>query len=304
MVESLFSDDINPSDELYCIIRDEPRYARDKAWMEELWDTYQDYADKDFQKQLAQDFHARFWEMYLTCTLIFNSFKVVPKLTRSEGPDIEIDDSLRRIFLEAIAPSEGVSNNPDKVRRLEINTVKAMPVPEREILLRYSGAIAEKYKKYQIYLKQGIVSPSDCYIIALNSCKIETAIIDMTNTNDLPRIVKVVLPIADKVISVSSTQKVTVSYDYRPNISRSSGSLIPTNLFLVDKYSGLSGILYSDSDVVKHPNRAGHEFIFIHNPKSMQNAIPNEYFKLGIEYFVELGKINFSVYWKDWRNKI
>ena len=76
MGEKLFSDDINPSDELYRIIRDENRCANLKSDMENLWGIYHPYADGDFPKQLAQDFHARFWEMYLTCTLIYNSFKV------------------------------------------------------------------------------------------------------------------------------------------------------------------------------------------------------------------------------------
>ncbi len=220
MAEHLFIDDINPCDELYRIIRDEDRCLHYKSYMEDLWRIYHPYADRDFPKQLPQDFHARFWEMYLTCTLISKSFKVIPKQTRAQGPDILIDDSSSKIFLEAITPSEGASSNPDKVPRLEVNTFKATPVPDTEIILRYSSAIADKYKKYLAYLKQGIVSLFDSYVIALNSCKIETAIIDTTGTNDLPRIIKAVLPIGYKevVISRGSGQTVPWHYQYRPDI--------------------------------------------------------------------------------------
>ncbi len=301
MTEELFIDNIATVDELYRIIRDEERVAGLKSYMENLWETYYPYADRDFPKQLAQDFHARFWEMYLTCTLISMSFNVLPKQTRSQGPDILINESSRRIFLEAITPSEGASNNKDKVQKLIANTFKAVPVQDIEIILRYAGAISDKYKKYREYLEQGVISSTDSYIIALNSCKIETAIIDMTIPDDLPRIVKAVVPIGYKVVPISSTFSGTTvpwHYQYRPNIYRTSGSNVPTDLFLRDDYAGISGILYSHSDVANRRD----DFIFIHNPKSTQNAVPDEYFKFGIEFFIELGQESFSISWRDWRN--
>lgn len=303
MVEKLFSDDINPSDELYRIIRDEERCIKYKSYMENLWEIYHPYADRDFPKQLPQDFHSRFWEMYLTCTLVCNSFKVVPKQTRSQGPDILIDDSLQRIFLEAIAPSEGRNGNPDRVP--ELQPMKAIVVPDIPIILRYSSAIADKYNKYNTYLKQGIISPSDSYIIALNSCKIDSAIFDQTSTNDFPRIVKAVLPIGNKAVPISKLSGPIVPWHYqcRSNIYRSSGSAVSTNLFLRPEYENLSGILYSRLDIANRPNQMGDDFIFIHNPKSTQNAVPDEYFKLGVEYFVKLGEKDFSISRKDWRQK-
>ncbi len=150
-----------------------------------------------------------------------------------------------------------------------------------------------------------VLSSSDSYVIALNSCKIEKAIIDTTGTNDLPRIVKAVLPIGYKEVTISAFSGSTVPwhYQYRPNIRRSSGSAVPTDLFLRDDYAGISGVLYSHSDIANRPYQMGDEFIFIHNPKSTQNAVPHEYFKLGVEYFIKLGKGQFSVSWKDWRKK-
>lgn len=277
MEERLFINAINPSDEYYRMIRDEkrPDVIRLNSYMEDLWQIYYPYADKDFRLNLSYDFHARFWEMYLTCTLINKSFYVVPKLKRAEGPDILIEDSPRRIFLEAVAPSEGCADNPDKVPKLKSN--EATIVPDTEITLRYSGSIADKYKKYHTYLNQSIISPSDSYIIALNSCKIATAVVDKITTTDIPRIMKAVLPIGGKQVSVSklSGPEVNWRYQYRPNLYRKrSGSVVPTDLFLRPEYNGLSGVLYSRSDVANLPNRMGDDLIFIHNPKSIKNEIP------------------------------
>jgi hypothetical protein len=288
VVEHLFIDDINPCDELYRIIRDEDRCAEHKSYLENLWETYHPYADRDFPKQLSFDFHARFWEMYLTCVLISNSLKVVPKQKRSKGPDISIDDSTRKIFLEAITPSQGAENNPDKVPNLAFNTNKAERLPDTEIILRYSSAIADKYEKYRSYLAQGIISSSDAYVIALNSCKI--GILAKAEASGFPRIIKAVLPVGDIEVPISRVSEPIVPYhhQYRPTISRSNGSVVPTDLFLEDEYAGLSGVFYADSDISNRPKIAGDEFIFIHNPKSTQTAIPHEYLRLGLEYFIVL----------------
>jgi hypothetical protein len=304
MLEKLFIYDITPSDELYRVIRDEkrPEVVNLKNYMEHLWEIYYPYADKDFRSQLPHDLHARFWEMYLTCTLINKAFNIVPKLKRSKGPDILIEESSRRIFIEATAPSEGYNNNPDKVPKLKSN--EATRVPDTEILLRYSGAIADKYKKYHTYLNQSIISPGDSYVIALNSCKIDTAIIDQPTTNDIPRIMKAILPIGNKQVQISKppAQVVNWTYQYRPNIHRKSGSAVPTDLFLRPEYSSLSGIIYSRSDVANHSKQMGDDLTFIHNPKSTQNGVPRGYFKFGTEYFVTLNNDGSTISWdrQDW----
>ncbi len=303
-MEKLFIYDITPSDDLYRTIRDEnrPRVAELKYYMENLWKIYYPYSDTDFRLQLAHDFHARFWEMYLTCTLISKSFNVVPKRKRSEGPDILIEESSQCIFIEAIAPSEGYNENLDKVPKLKSND--ATHIPDTEIILRYSGSIADKYKKYHTYLNHRIISPRDSYVIALNSCKIDAAIVDQTTTTDIPRIMKAVLPIGYKQVQISrlSAPVVNWTYQYRPNIYRKSGSAVPTDLFLRPEYANLSGIIYSRSDVANHATQMGDDLIFIHNPKSTQNGVPRGYFKFGIEYFITLNNDGSTISWDrhDW----
>ena len=57
--------------------------------------------------------------------------------------------------------------------------------------------------------------------------------------------------------------------------------------------------MYSHSDVANRPINPGDDFIFIHNPKSKLNAIPNGYFKLGVEYHVRLEHDKFAISWED-----
>ena len=142
--EKLFVDDTQALDTTYNTIingSDYPYIAGLKVFMEKLWLDYHHYADKDFRQKLREDFHSRFWEMYLTCTLLYKSFPVKRKKT-NRGPDILIEDSSRRIWIEAIAPTGGIDSNPDKVPNMKYGV--AQEVPDKEITLRYCSAISEK----------------------------------------------------------------------------------------------------------------------------------------------------------------
>ncbi|MCF6193218.1 MAG: hypothetical protein L3J46_02660, partial [Kangiellaceae bacterium] len=75
-----------------------------RIYTDTLWSIFRKYSDRNFENQLKIDFHARFWEMYLSCFLLskYNSVEF-PK----PGPDILIKNSDKNIWIEAIAPSQG-----------------------------------------------------------------------------------------------------------------------------------------------------------------------------------------------------
>ncbi len=57
----------------YRRIRDRANYSLCKASLEDLWQTYHPYADPNFREEIRkspEDFHQRFWEMYLGCELL------------------------------------------------------------------------------------------------------------------------------------------------------------------------------------------------------------------------------------------
>ena len=60
------------ADPSYCNLRRaESKYARaGKDFAQRLWRIYHPYADSHFLTEIRRDFHARFWEMYLTCALM------------------------------------------------------------------------------------------------------------------------------------------------------------------------------------------------------------------------------------------
>lgn len=295
MAEKLFSDYINPSDKLYCIIRDEQRCDNYKSYIENLWSTYQPYADKDFPMQLAQDFHARFWEMYLTCTLIHKSFDVVPKQTRAKGPDIKINHASTAIWIEAVTPTSGSPTKPDSVPDLKYGV--AQQVPDDQITLRYCSAIHDKYSdKYFKYVKDGIITLEDCYIVALNGCKIPWRGGDF----EPPRIVRCVLPFGWQVVTTntSSHKVVNRGNQYRAYLKKTSGNTVDTDIFIKSEYSHISAIIFSNIDFANLTPAMGEDFIIIHNPLT-STKLPDNFPKVGREYKAELSEDTIKLFSKD-----
>jgi hypothetical protein len=298
MDDNLFINSIQAPDPEYNIIRDrqEPYPMEVKSFTEDLWRKYQPYADKHFRQQMQVDLDSRFWEMYLACTLLENSISLS---SADAGPDIFIEHDNGRIWIEAIAPTSGADTNPDRVP--EMKTGVATKVPDNEIILRYSAAIREKYdNKYKTYVANGLILPTDAYIIAINSCKISSASME----TDTPRILKAVFPIGDLKVTIDTKTGVVINtgYQLRFKISRVGGSEVRTDLFINPEYANLSGVLYSHVSIRTYPftKRMGEDFVFIHNPLATKNRVPHGFLKVGREYIPTEDKDGYKINVTNW----
>jgi len=213
--------------------------------------------------------------MYLTYSLLDFGFDIKKK-HRHEGPDVHIIEAGQSIWVEAIAPSAG--NGPDSISIPDGN--EAFLVPEDKIVLRFTSAVAEKYGKYQKYLSKGLVSNYDPFIIAINGQGVP-----FSSDDGIPYIVQSVLPFGlPSIIFNFDTGEVEKSfYTYRPSIDKSSGVTISTDLFLSEDYAGISGLIYTQTDVTNIPNKAGSDFLFLHNPLA-RNPLQLAWLRAGLEY--------------------
>jgi hypothetical protein len=66
---------------------------------------------------------------------------------------------------------------------------------------------------------------------------------------------------------------------YQPTISKSNLSSVEANSFLNLQYSGVSGVIYSSSNVLNCPNCPQENFILFRNPNA-QNKISDGIFKI------------------------
>lgn len=252
-----------------------------------MWETFQPFADVHFVKEIQRDFNARFWEMDLTCTLIELGYDVeCPK----PGPDVKIEGNT---WIEAICPSGGQESSPDKVP--EIVTGIAQSIKSEPISLRFTSAISEKHRKYLDYIKDGVISDSEPYIIAINGNQIPNARLDFP----LPRIVRAVLSIGSEYITFDreSFEVVGGGYHHQASISKSNGAEISTDIFLNEKYQGISAILYSCVDLCNRPKKSGQDYILIHNPLA-KNPVKEGLLGVGREVIVSIdSEVDYSLRW-------
>jgi hypothetical protein len=285
MDDKIFVNAVESSDKTYNIINNEHEDAHilmKKSYIENLWKEYKPYADPNFIDGIRQDFDSRFWEMYLTCTLLDKKYPVKKK-NKSEGPDILIKNKSHRIWMEAIAPTRGAENSPDTVPEMKPNI--ANRVPDEEIALRYCSAIIDKFIKHSNYLKNGTIMPEDLYVIAINSCKIP----EHSDSKFPPRIVRAVFPIGNRQFTIDEQSNTLHDngFQSRPNINKASGFPVSTSIFLDQKFGGISGVLYSRISIRSfNIEKMDTNFIFVHNPLAT-NKIPEGYFPFGREFILK-----------------
>jgi hypothetical protein len=272
----------NGTDKVYCAIRDEinPRCQEAKMFVEELWGKAHEYLDSDILEELPDQFHQRFWEIYLAASLLESSLNLQHSSGR-DGPDICIKaDDGSKIWVEAVTASPGQGN--DAVQEAEIGTVRS--VPDEQIKLRLLNAFAEKSKKYKRYREKNWVSTEEPYIIAINAALVPSASREL----EIPRIVRSLLPFGFQVLHLSrETLEVTGnSYEYQGGVIKISGAEIETTSFLNPEYSGISAVIYSCVDVCNYPTEISRALLLFHNPLA-KNPLPLGFLKKGYEYWVD-----------------
>ncbi len=283
---SLFIEGIDSPDPTYKLVRDSlvPSVIQGKKFAEELWREYEPYADSNFKTALQVDFDSRYWEMYLTVSLIRAGCNIVKRKPNTGGPDILLDYDGKRIWIEAIAPTGGNPLLLDSVPTFKPNPLPTVgDIPENEIVLRMRSAIEEKQRKWASYKSKGIVSDRDRYIVAINMCKIMMAMLD----RDIPRVVRCVYGLGDPVITFNRDTGEQISYEiqFKPEIQKTSGAPISTSIFNDPQYANISALISSrvhvesgvelikDKDMLK-------DYICVHNrlaqtPIELIQAIEN-----------------------------
>lgn len=253
--------DGSASDLGYVSTRDCSWNIDSKAFVENLWRRFYPYADSQFPEDARNHFLQRFWEMYLAVTLLDKGFEITKH--GDAGPEFSVQIDGKRVWFEAVSPTHGTG--PDKVPELVLGE-EARTVPVKEILLRFTNALAEKKGRYVAAVAKGIIAPGDPYILAINSRGIPDASIG----NTMPYIVQAFFPIGPLTVAIDSkTREVTDSFHhYRPQITKVSGAEVSTRSFLDHDAAFCSAVIHSGVDYLNYPANLGADFSVLHNLKA------------------------------------
>jgi hypothetical protein len=142
---------------------------------ERLWHTYHPFAEAQFLPEFPLRLHQRWFEMYLTVTLLERGADV--KHSAPPGPDNLINVNGRRVWIEAVCGTGGKPGLPDSI--VEPPTGQVFDVPWDKIALRIRSSMEEKKRKYDTYLGEGRATAADSLLIALNVHQIPYASADV-----------------------------------------------------------------------------------------------------------------------------
>lgn len=294
----LFDPSVPGKDQVYIAVRDYGHLADTRKHVEELWQYFEPYADPHFRNEIAVDFKARYWEMYLGCLALRASLPVIP--TNGKGPDLRLTlPDGRSLFIEAKAPGPGTGQNkvsePTPIRVGDLNAI-AEDIPVERILLRITSGIEEKFTVYNKYLGDQTLQPDSPYVVAINPSAMTFA----RGEYDPPLIIQALFAVGNLMVSFEKDDPEVhdTSYSIRQQITKHSGASIRTNLFLDSRYAGVSAVIFSDANPLSLPKPDGRELKLVHNPYA-HNPIHKGLFKIGYEYWVEGARLC-STNWNEY----
>ncbi len=246
-----------------------------REWLEAVWKQYEPYADSNFPNEFKKQFNQRSWELYVGATLLNRGYSLGEH--KDAGPDFKILYDNRSVWIEAIAVEKG--DGQDKVPNIEYG--KAMDVPEKEMLLRLTAGLREKYQKYLTYLENGFVSQNDPFVIAIDRSPLEHM------DAQIPLILKCLFAIGHQILFLKREKPQPKTegstWSAREKVNKISGSEVDMLMFRDTSFEGISAVAYCAQNILnspRDPKRMGDNFVIVHNPFA-KNPLPDKFFKFG-----------------------
>jgi hypothetical protein len=151
---TLFDQDGVSLDAIYLRLRDtdDASDAEQKAYLDGLWTRARPDLDGNFKSAFARNAAQRFWELRLAVAFLDLGYALD---AGGEGrPDLATRLSTgERLWIEAVAPTLGAHNNPDRPAEL-IPDGRLRPVPIEQILMRYTQVLREKRDQFLGYRRR------------------------------------------------------------------------------------------------------------------------------------------------------
>lgn len=227
----------------------------------ELFQSFDGLEDPNFEQQLNQDPHALLWEMMVVTILKSEGYQ--PTRSIDGGPDFVVERDGKKIFVEARCPGPGDEGKPDTVPPIVYGARIAQDIPEAQIVLRIRGALRDKKKQYDQYLRDGKISEGDICVIAICSSKIVGAAGLWP-----PAIMRATHGLGNPfVIFGRGKGAVGEGIESRASIPKANGP-VDTTFFLSRDNSLTSAVLYSDSSFFSLEFDLFGASMLIHNPKA------------------------------------
>jgi hypothetical protein len=193
--------------------------------------------DADILRGSLDQFYSRYWEIEAALHFAHLGYRVTRK---NIGPDFLMKRGDLAFYVEATA----LTANEALVahEKAAIRPTIAVTVPEEEIVLRYTTRLAEKRDKIRMYVRDGRVH-NEPVVIAVNAYRAFP--FHNGYGPHYPFAVRAVLPHGKLFASIDtkSFRIVEQGFQYRPEIFKTSGNPVATDLFLRDEGAQISAVM-------------------------------------------------------------
>lgn len=194
---------------------------------------------------------------------------------QAPGPDFRIDANGQRIWIEVVTPTP--ANVPEAWLAPPNNGVRDFP--HQEILLRWTAAIKAKTEVLlgnadaAGYLANGVVSPDDCYVIAVNGRLMrgyDGAFDALYGISQFPFAVEATLAVGPVQVRFDrkSLKASEPHHQQRFEIHKPKGLPVPADTFLDPKFAPISAIWATDIDEFTLLDRPA-KMVTVHNPNAL-----------------------------------
>ena len=245
----------NDSDAMYNRVRSskDPNSVYARECCENLWRDYREHAEKQWIHEFPRRFHERWFEMYLTVSLLRAGIAID---CSKPGPDIFAEINGRRVFIEAVCVGPGDRNKPDSVPHIKPGSVGDVPV--REYVLRINSSLSDKAKKFKTYIDEGKVDLNDLAAIALNMGRFPFLSLHIRDV-----MVRSVYGLGDEYISYDKATGDYVGYGRKsvPELrKKSTKASVNVQSFADGVMPHISAALLSEANAFTQPNTLGSDF--------------------------------------------
>lgn len=236
-------------------------------------------ADPNFVSKFTSGRDHDFWACLSEALIAdrLSHMQFLPRPRVGAGPDFLIACGNRRVWIEVVCPEpKNISDiwlDPPPVHRVNF--------PHVDILLRWTHAIKAKADRLigdsegRSYLKEGVVSPDDAYVIAVNGCRLRSGPFpELIGISQFPFAAEAVFSIGPYQIEIDreTLKAVAADYQHRPIVRNRNNSPVAAYMFLDPTFANISAIWAVDLN--GSSVRGGSEPMFVvHNPNAT-NAIP------------------------------
>lgn len=229
---------------------------------EDLWRDYEEFADDNFESSFPVQLHERWFEMYLTVTLLRAGHNVSCPKFKTGGPDILLTmDNRKRVWIEATCATPGRPGEPDSVPEPRFVNIAAgeKPVvtsrPTEQMVLRLRSALSAKESKFRKYLEAGTVEAADVLAVAINVHAVYWAFADM---DELMK--RALYGQGNIVLTVSrETRKIVDSHHEQVEhiAKKKTGEPVGVRPFIDQSLPHISAVLGSRADAANLPRQLG-----------------------------------------------